>query len=173
MFTSAADAVAGDMAGEQPNSNRLIRRELVPSLGDSGGSHDTRLWQATHISDSLRRLASNRISERSRKKTGTCETALESNLSKLSGGAMRICKGWIVPVLVLTAAVALLATTWGPVEVECPVCHTKNTFNSWMSYGSYVYGWPSKFQNIYWPATDSNSLHTCKHCYLTLFMGDY
>lgn len=73
----------------------------------------------------------------------------------------------------LFAAGILVATTWAPTTVECPVCHTKNSFNSVMSYGSYIYSWPSKFQNIFWPATDGSSLYTCKHCYLTLFMWDY
>lgn len=86
---------------------------------------------------------------------------------------MRISNRWLVLALVFTAAGMLLATTWGPIEMECPVCHTKNTFNTWGSYGSYIYEWPSKFQNIYWPATDGNSLYTCKHCYLTLFMQDF
>ena len=86
---------------------------------------------------------------------------------------MGIGNRWKVPILVLMTTGILLATTWGPIEIECPVCHTKNTFNTWGSYSSYIYGWPSKFQNIYWPATDRSSVYTCKHCYLTLFMWDY
>jgi uncharacterized protein (DUF2225 family) len=81
-------------------------------------------------------------------------------------------KGLVLGLLLVTAGI-LVATTWAPTEVQCPVCHTKNSFNSIMSYGTYIYGWPSKFQNIFWPATDGSSLYTCKHCYLTLFMWDY
>ncbi len=75
--------------------------------------------------------------------------------------------------LVLVTTGALIATTWAPMDVQCPVCHTKNSFNSIMSYGTYIYGWPSKFQNIFWPATDGSSLYTCKHCYFTAFLWDY
>jgi uncharacterized protein (DUF2225 family) len=68
---------------------------------------------------------------------------------------------------------AISATTWAKQEFNCPVCTTKNTFRVVMSYGSYIYGWPSKYQLIYWPVTDANSVYCCKKCYLSLFMWDY
>ncbi len=82
------------------------------------------------------------------------------------------------PIMSIVALLALgtgllVATTWGPSEITCPVCHTKNSFNEIMSYGTYIYGWPSKFQYIFWPATDSSSLYSCKRCHLTLFMWDF
>ena len=67
----------------------------------------------------------------------------------------------------------LVATTWAPSNIVCPVCQTKNSFSEIMSYGSYIYGWPSKFQFVFWPMTDGNSLYSCKHCHLTLFMWDF
>ncbi len=68
---------------------------------------------------------------------------------------------------------AVWATTWGPNKVRCPLCHEQNEFRSINSYGSYIYGWPSKFQQVFWPRTDSAVLYTCKKCNLSLFMWDF
>ena len=65
------------------------------------------------------------------------------------------------------------ATTWAPKEVVCPLCTTKNTFMDVMSYGTYIYQWPEKFQFIFWPLTDANVLYSCKKCRLTTFMWDF
>lgn len=65
------------------------------------------------------------------------------------------------------------ATTWAPKEVVCPLCKTSNTFMDVMSYGSYIYQWPEKFQLIFWPLTDTNVLYSCKKCRLTAFMWDF
>ena len=86
---------------------------------------------------------------------------------------MRLNHRALVLGFLLVAVGVVLATTWATVESECPVCHKKNSYNEIMSYGSYIYSWPSKFQDVYWPATDGSSLYSCKHCYLTLFMWDY
>lgn len=67
----------------------------------------------------------------------------------------------------------VFATTWFPQDFNCLNCKTKNSFNVIGSYGTYIYAWPSKFQNIYWPVTDGNVLYSCKKCYLTLFMWDF
>jgi hypothetical protein len=42
-----------------------------------------------------------------------------------------------------------------------------------MSYGTYIYQWPEKFQFIFWPLTDPNVLYSCKKCRLTAFMWDF
>src|SRR5688500_10536554 len=78
----------------------------------------------------------------------------------------------VFPVLVVAASVCY-GTTWGEVDVICPVCNTTNTFESPMSYGSYIYDSPSKFQYLFWPDTTNVSLYYCKHCHLTAFMGDF
>ena len=65
------------------------------------------------------------------------------------------------------------ATTWFPQEFECPVCKTKNTFLVVGSYGSYIYQWPSKFELVFWPLTDSPTVYACKRCHLAAFMGDF
>lgn len=86
---------------------------------------------------------------------------------------MRLGKKSIVLTLLLAATCVLLATTWSDSVLECPVCHTKNSFSQIMSYGTYIYSWPSKFQDVFWPATDGSSLYSCKQCHLTLFMWDF
>jgi len=65
------------------------------------------------------------------------------------------------------------ATTWTEKEFTCPLCATRNIFRVIMSYGTYIYGWPSKYQLIYWPVTDRNSVYCCKSCHLSMFMWDY
>jgi hypothetical protein len=67
----------------------------------------------------------------------------------------------------------LAPITWFPVEIECPVCKTKNIFLQWGSYGSYIYLDPSKYQLIFWPYTDSAAWYSCKKCHLTAFMEDF
>ena len=75
--------------------------------------------------------------------------------------------------LLLNSTVQSAPTTWAPVEVVCPVCQTKNTFLEIMSYGNYIYMWPSKYQLIFWPYTDSPVLYSCKRCHLTTFMEEF
>jgi uncharacterized protein (DUF2225 family) len=72
-----------------------------------------------------------------------------------------------------TFSTTAFATTWADEEFTCPLCTTKNTFRVVMSYGTYIYSWPSKYQLIYWPVTDRNSVYCCKKCYLSTFMWDY
>ena len=64
-------------------------------------------------------------------------------------------------------------TTWFPKDFDCPICKTKNTFQVIGSYGSYIYSWPSKYQWVFWPLTDSPSVYLCKKCHLATFMGDF
>jgi uncharacterized protein (DUF2225 family) len=72
-----------------------------------------------------------------------------------------------------TFSTTAFATTWVEQEFTCPLCATKNTFRVIASYGSYIYSWPSKYQLIYWPVTDENSVYCCKKCHLSMFMWDY
>ena len=64
-------------------------------------------------------------------------------------------------------------TTWFPKDFDCPVCKTKNTFQVWGSYGTYIYQWPSKYQWVFWPWTDSPSVYLCKKCHVATFLNDY
>ncbi|HKQ99551.1 MAG TPA: hypothetical protein VJT09_02690 [Pyrinomonadaceae bacterium] len=73
----------------------------------------------------------------------------------------------------LSATDSAALITWHPVEVECPVCKTRNIFMQWGSYGSYIYQYPSKYQLVFWPQTDGAAWWSCKRCRLTAFMGDF
>jgi hypothetical protein len=75
--------------------------------------------------------------------------------------------------LVLIFARQVLAITSFPQDIECPVCKTKNSFQVYASWGSYIYQWPSKFQLVFWPFTYSESLYSCKKCHLTAFLDDF
>ena len=75
--------------------------------------------------------------------------------------------------LVFSVTCTTFATTWADHEVVCPVCKQKNTFKTPMSFGNYIYHWPSKFQYIYWPLTDSPVLYSCSKCHYTAFMFDF
>lgn len=66
-----------------------------------------------------------------------------------------------------------LAITWFPKEFTCPVDNEKNTFMVVGSYGSYIYTYPSKYQWLFFPFTDSPTYYTCKKCHLTTYMWDF
>lgn len=73
----------------------------------------------------------------------------------------------------VATATAPPMTTWFPADFDCLICKTKNTFQVVGSYGSYIYAWPSKYQWVFWPWTDSPSIYFCKGCHLVTFMGDF
>lgn len=65
------------------------------------------------------------------------------------------------------------AITWFPQEFTCPIDNEKNTFLVVGSYGSYVYSYPSKYQWLFFPRTDSPTFYLCKKCHLAAYMWDY
>ena len=78
-------------------------------------------------------------------------------------------------IFVLLAALCgnALAITWFPKDFICPVDGTKNTFQVWGSYGSYVYADPSKYQWLFFPWTYSEAFYTCKKCHYSAFLGEF
>lgn len=78
-------------------------------------------------------------------------------------------------VLGLTFTGTCHATTWGePKPVPDPVrqrakCHVSRP----MSYGSYIYQWPSKYDQVFWPLTDPNGIWFCPESGFTAFIGDF
>lgn len=79
--------------------------------------------------------------------------------------------------LVLALAVTATghATTWSePEPVPDPVrpgakCHVSQP----MSYGSYIYQWPSKYDQVFWPLTDPNGIWFCRESGFTAFIDDF
>jgi len=64
----------------------------------------------------------------------------------------------IVPLLLALAAGPASATTWGKSTVKDPVSGRKVVVYEPMSSGSYIYQWPGKEDQVFWPATDDNWL---------------
>ncbi len=79
----------------------------------------------------------------------------------------------ILAAVVLFFLTTLLAITVVPVELNCPVCGTKNTLEDYASWGGYVYQYKSKYQMVFFPYTWSTTVYYCKHCHLSVFMWDW
>lgn len=80
-----------------------------------------------------------------------------------------------LPVILLVCILSgqAAATTWFPKDFTCPIDGTKNTFMVVGSYGSYIYSWPSKYQWLFFPQTESPTYYICKKCHLTTYMWDF
>lgn len=78
----------------------------------------------------------------------------------------------LLGILVLLTG-TLGATTWVPAEHTCPICKHKHEYQEIGSYGGYIYQWPSKFQYVYWPSIDFQSVYSCPQCHFTTFMEDF
>jgi tetratricopeptide (TPR) repeat protein len=78
---------------------------------------------------------------------------------------------FIVFLCMITGVVS--ATTWAPVEKECPICHTRSTYYGIKSAGSYIYEYPSKFEYIFWPYIDNRVVYTCRKCWFSCFPWDF
>jgi len=76
-------------------------------------------------------------------------------------------------VILLGLSTTTLAITGGYVDLVCPICKTKDKYWVYFSYGSYIYSYPSKYQLIFWPHTDSVWLYHCRKCRLTVFGDDF
>ncbi len=79
----------------------------------------------------------------------------------------------LVAALFVTSASTANAITWFPEEFTCPIDNQKNTFLVVGSYGSYIYAYPSKYQWLFFPVTDSPTYYLCKKCHLSTYMWDY
>ncbi|QSX33321.1 hypothetical protein JYB87_16590 [Shewanella avicenniae] len=66
------------------------------------------------------------------------------------------------------------ATTWSPTEVTDPiVAGAKCQVHEPISYGGYIYNWPSKYDQVFWPLTDENGIWFCEKSGFTAFIGDF
>ena len=78
-----------------------------------------------------------------------------------------------IAVFTLVFAGGASAITWVPEDFNCPLDKEKNTFLVVASYGSYIYSYPSKYQWLFFPRTDSPTFYLCKKCNLATFMWDF
>lgn len=65
------------------------------------------------------------------------------------------------------------ATTWGKSTVKDPVNGKDCIVSEPMSSGSYIYQWPSKYDGVYWPFTDTNWIWHCPDSGFTSFGDDF
>lgn len=69
---------------------------------------------------------------------------------------------------------AVRATTWGESEVDDPILKGETcSVHEPMSYGGYIYNWPSKYDQVFWPLTDPNGIWFCEKSGFTAFIGDF
>lgn len=64
------------------------------------------------------------------------------------------------------------ATTWVDAEVDDPVANGKCNVQEPGSYGSYIYEWPEKYDQVFWPFTDPNGIWFCEKSGFIAFIGD-
>jgi hypothetical protein len=76
-------------------------------------------------------------------------------------------------VAALFMAAAAHATTWGDSEVIDPVSGKKVTMQEPMSYGSYIYEWEGKEDQVFWPFTDDHWLWFNPKSGYGAFGGDF
>lgn len=91
----------------------------------------------------------------------------------IDGNGTKLVAGWVDhrtrslrgPVVGLFAQVLFIATALAtqisPDEVDDPFSDGKCPGQAILSFGSYIYDAPSKFDGVYWPATDSRWLWLC------------
>lgn len=66
------------------------------------------------------------------------------------------------------------ATTWAETSVPDPIDSSKKCdVHSPLSYGSYIYGWPSKYDQVFWPFTDQAGIWYCKDTGFVAFIDDF
>ena len=68
---------------------------------------------------------------------------------------------------------AAFATTWTQTTETDPVAGGKCVGNNVMSYGGYIYNWPSKYDLVFWPMTDRNFIYYCPESGYAAFGGDF
>ena len=80
--------------------------------------------------------------------------------------------------LILSLVAALItsqahAIIWGGNEVDDPFSDATCLVSSLASYGSYIYNFPSKYDAVFFPHTDSQSIWYCGESGYASFMGDF
>ncbi len=78
-----------------------------------------------------------------------------------------------VLILAALAAACANATTFAPVERTDPIGGDKVQVQEIVSYGSYIYQWPSKFDLVYWPFTDEAWIWFCPVSGYAAFGSDF
>ncbi|SEH08573.1 DUF2225 domain-containing protein [Candidatus Venteria ishoeyi] len=76
--------------------------------------------------------------------------------------------------ILMSLPLAVCATTWGSSEVVDPIFEDKKcSVHKPSSWGSYIYRWPSKYDQVFWPITEKYGIWHCKESGFTAFIGDF
>lgn len=66
------------------------------------------------------------------------------------------------------------ATTWSESEVDDPILDgEKCNVGEPMSYGSYIYQWPAKYDQVFWPETVPSGIWFCEKSGFISLIGDF
>lgn len=66
------------------------------------------------------------------------------------------------------------STTWGETEIEDPIIEgAKCKVQQPMSSGSYIYQWPSKYDQVFWPFTVKSGIWYCEKSGFISLIGDF
>lgn len=81
---------------------------------------------------------------------------------------------YLISLCLVFIANASFATTWVKTTVDDPIkkgakCEVKEP----ASYGNYIYQWPSKYDQVFWPYIDRESIWYCKKSGFVSFMQDF
>ncbi len=77
-------------------------------------------------------------------------------------------------IVLMTFTLVAKATTWGESEVDDPILEgEKCSVHEPASYGGYIYRWPSKYDQVFWPLTDHHGIWFCEKSGFTAFIGDF
>ena len=80
--------------------------------------------------------------------------------------------GWMATLIAL-APCWCGATTWSEESVPDPIVEGATCSSSMpMSYGSYIYQWPEKYDQVFWPLTDRNAITVCPKSGFVSYFGD-
>lgn len=79
---------------------------------------------------------------------------------------------WGLSILLAMAVLPAQATTWGRDTVQDPVSGASCSVNSPASFGGYIYQWPEKYDQVFWPLTDPMGIWLCADSGFAAFIGD-
>lgn len=66
------------------------------------------------------------------------------------------------------------AITWVDVEVDDPILEgARCKVHEPASWGSYIYNWPSKYDQVFWPLTEQYGIWFCEKSGFTAFIGGF
>lgn len=84
---------------------------------------------------------------------------------------MKTIRAWAVAILFVAASPGW-ATTWMEQTVKDPVSGKDCKVGVPGSWGSYIYQWPEKYDQVFWPLTDPRGGWVCPESGFAAFIGD-